>query len=220
MKLVVENLSVVRGEDQIFSALSFDIKAGQALIIRGANGVGKSSLLRALAGLLVPASGEIRLDDRDAEFADVPLGELCHYLGNDNAMKGAMSVQENLHFWQNFAGQPHLDIDDALDMVGLDGLQTVPFSHLSTGQRRRIGIARLLVSYRPVWLLDEPTVSLDAASVALFAEAVSIHCAAGGIALAATHIEIGLPEGPRIEIAPPSERTADEGDPFLTGAWS
>ena len=127
MKLVVENLSVVRGEDQIFSALSFDIKAGQALIIRGANGVGKSSLLRALAGLLVPASGEIRLDDRDAEFADVPLGELCHYLGNDNAMKGAMSVQENLHFWQNFAGQPHLDIDDASTWSGLMACKPFPF---------------------------------------------------------------------------------------------
>ena len=192
MKLVVENLSVVRGEDQIFSALSFDIKAGQALIIRGANGVGKSSLLRALAGLLVPASGEIRLDDRDAEFADVPLGELCHYLGNDNAMKGAMSVQENLHFWQNFAGQPHLDIDDALDMVGLDGLQTVPFSHLSTGQRRRIGIARLLVSYRPVWLLDEPVSGLDAQSEDQFSQLMKAHLEEDGIIVVATHVPLGL----------------------------
>ncbi len=200
MKLVVENLSVVRGEDQIFSALSFDIKAGQALIIRGANGVGKSSLLRALAGLLVPASGEIRLDDRDAEFADVPLGELCHYLGNDNAMKGAMSVQENLHFWQNFAGQPHLDIDDALDMVGLDGLQTVPFSHLSTGQRRRIGIARLLVSYRPVWLLDEPVSGLDAQSEDQFSQLMKAHLEEDGIIVVATHVPLGLDQAVQLNM--------------------
>ncbi len=209
MKLVVENLSVVRGEDQIFSALSFDIKAGQALIIRGANGVGKSSLLRALAGLLVPASGEIRLDDRDAEFADVPLGELCHYLGNDNAMKGAMSVQENLHFWQNFAGQPHLDIDDALDMVGLDGLQTVPFSHLSTGQRRRIGIARLLVSYRPVWLLDEPVSGLDAQSEDQFSQLMKAHLEEDGIIVVATHVPLGLDQAVQLNMdeasQPPGE---------------
>ena len=207
--LVVENLSVVRGEDQIFSALSFDIKAGQALIIRGANGVGKSSLLRALAGLLVPASGEIRLDDRDAEFADVPLGELCHYLGNDNAMKGAMSVQENLHFWQNFAGQPHLDIDDALDMVGLDGLQTVPFSHLSTGQRRRIGIARLLVSYRPVWLLDEPVSGLDAQSEDQFSQLMKAHLEEDGIIVVATHVPLGLDQAVQLNMdeasQPPGE---------------
>jgi len=209
MKLVVENLSVVRGEDQIFSALSFDIKAGQALIIRGANGVGKSSLLRALAGLLVPESGEIRLDDRDAEFADVPLGELCHYLGNDNAMKGAMSVQENLHFWQNFAGQPHLDIDDALDMVGLDGLQTVPFSHLSTGQRRRIGIARLLVSYRPVWLLDEPVSGLDAQSEDQFSQLMKAHLEEDGIIVVATHVPLGLDQAVQLNMdeasQPPGE---------------
>ena len=209
MKLVVENLSVVRGEDQIFSALSFDIKAGQALIIRGANGVGKSSLLRALAGLLVPASGEIRLDDRDAEFADVPLGELCHYLGNDNAMKGAMSVQENLHFWQNFAGQPHLDIDDALDMVGLDGLQTVPFSHLSTGQRRRIAIARLLVSYRPVWLLDEPVSGLDAQSEDQFSQLMKAHLEEDGIIVVATHVPLGLDQAVQLNMdeasQPPGE---------------
>lgn len=192
MKLLVENLSVIRGEDLIFSDLSFSLSSGEALMIRGANGAGKSTLLRAVAGLLPLDEGSISHDDPDGEFGDTRLAELCHYLGHDNAMKAAMSVEENLAFWQEFAGQPHLDVDEALEMVGLDGLGPVPFSHLSTGQRRRIGIARLLVSYRPIWLLDEPTSGLDAASEAQFAALMEAHLEDGGLILAATHVPLGL----------------------------
>ncbi|MEE9313622.1 MAG: heme ABC exporter ATP-binding protein CcmA [Rhizobiaceae bacterium] len=192
MKVVAENLSVVRGEDLIFSDLSFDVSKGKALIVRGPNGAGKSTLLRAIAGLLPIEGGQIKVEDAAPEFGDARLAELCHYLGPDNAMKSSMSVEENLQFWQEFAGQPHFDIDEALDMVGLGGLEAIPFGHLSTGQRRRISIARLLVSYRPIWLLDEPTSGLDTASEIQFAGLMQAHLDDEGIIIAATHIPLGL----------------------------
>lgn len=192
MKIIADQLSVVRGEDLIFSALSFGVSAGEALIIRGPNGAGKSTLLRAICGLLPLHSGTLRHEDPAGEFGEANLAELCHYLGHDNAMKPAMTVGENLRFWQKFAGQPHLDVDEALEMVGLDGLDPVPFSHLSTGQRRRIAIARLLVSYRPIWLLDEPTSGLDAASEAQFSALMQAHLEDEGIIIAATHVPLGL----------------------------
>ena len=192
MKLQIENLGVKRGEEMILSALNIVVSGGQALIVRGANGAGKSTLLRAIAGLLPHESGRVVLENADPEFAGATVPELCHYLGGDNAMKSAMSVAENLEFWQQFSGQPHLDIDVALDMVGLDGLQSVPFGHLSTGQRRRIGIARLLVSYRPIWILDEPVSGLDAASEEQFSDLMKVHLEDGGLIVAATHVPLGL----------------------------
>ena len=192
MKLQINNLSVRRGDELIVSDLTFTVATGEALVVQGANGVGKSTLLRALAGLLSHDGGSVEVADPDPEFSGMTVGELCHYLGGDNAMKPALSVEENLLFWQEFCGQPHLDVDEALDMVGLDGLQTVPFAHLSTGQRRRIAIARLLVSYRPIWILDEPTSGLDAASEKQFSALMQAHLEDDGLIIAATHIPLGL----------------------------
>ena len=192
MKIIADNLAVVRGEDLVFSGLGFTVERGQALIVRGANGAGKSTLLRTVAGLLPLAQGSLLFEDPTGEFSSAELKDLCHYLGHENGMKAAMSVGENLRFWQQFCGQPHLDVEEALDMVGLDGLEPVPFAHLSTGQRRRIGIARLLVSYRPVWLLDEPTAGLDAASEKQFAALMGAHLEDGGVIIAATHVPLGL----------------------------
>ncbi len=194
MHFSVENLSVVRGEDLIFSGLYFTVEAGEALLVRGPNGAGKSTLLRTLAELLPAETGTMTFTDPDGEFGEAHLPELCHYLGHDNAMKAAMSVGENLAFWQEFAGQPHLDVEEALEMVGLGGLSSIPFGHLSTGQRRRASIARLLVSYRPIWLLDEPTSGLDVASEKQFAELMKVHLENGGIIIAATHLPLGLDE--------------------------
>ena len=196
MKLQIKDLEVKRGEETILSALNFDVSSGHALVIRGHNGSGKSTLLRAISGLLPIEAGSVSLEDMDPEFAGATVPDLCHYLGGENAMKPTMSVDENLKFWQDFAGQPHLVVDDALDMVGLDGLQSVPFAHLSTGQRRRIGIARLLVSYRPIWLLDEPTSGLDAASEKQFADLMQVHLEDDGLIIAATHIPLGLDSAP------------------------
>lgn len=192
MKLTVENLEVVRGEDLILSGLSFETSSGKALVIRGPNGTGKSTLLRAVAGLLPLEGGTVSIDDPSGEFSGFPVSELAHYLGHENAMKPAMTVGHNLKFWQDFAGQPHLDVAEALEMVGLGGLDAVPFGHLSTGQRRRSAIARMLVSYRPIWLLDEPTSGLDAASEAQFAALMQTHLEDDGLILAATHIPLGL----------------------------
>lgn len=171
--------------------LSFEAQTGEALLIRGENGSGKSTLLRALAGLLPLDAGTIFLSSNE-EFGETELPQLCHYLGHENAMKPAMSVGENLSFWQDFAGQPHLDIDEALDMVGLTGLDFVPFAHLSTGQRRRASIARLLVSWRPVWLLDEPTSGLDAQSAQQFVDLMQAHLEDDGIIIAATHLPLDV----------------------------
>lgn len=192
MKIVAENLSVVRGEDLIFSGLGFSVGTSEALIVSGPNGAGKSTLLRAIAGLLPLEAGTLNLENKSAEFGEAKLPELCHYLGPGNAMKPALNVEENLSFWQEFDGQPHLEIDEALEMVGLEGLGPVPFAHLSTGQRRRIGIARLLVSYRPVWLLDEPTSGPDAASEAQFSALMQAHLEDDGMIIAATHMPLGL----------------------------
>ena len=155
MQLVAEKLAGERGGEIVFSDVSFQVGDGQALTITGPNGSGKSTLLRIVAGLLEPAAGVIRLDGSRLEWPTI--ASAAHYLGHGNSMKPALTVNENLRFWRGFLGEAHLDVDEALDMVGLGDLGHLPFGYLSTGQRRRVAIARLVVSYRPLWLLDEPT---------------------------------------------------------------
>lgn len=197
MRLSAENLAGERGGEQVFSGVNFDLGEGEALIVTGENGSGKSTLLRVIAGLLPIAGGRIFFDDGNA-FPDPDgkvggvLGENLHYLGHQNAMKTVLSVEENLRFWQAEMGAPHLEIAEALDMVGLETVRRLPFGYLSTGQRRRISIARLLVAYRPVWLLDEPTAGLDLASERQFAGLMQAHLEDGGIIIAATHLPLGL----------------------------
>ncbi len=196
MNLTVSNLSAIRGGEVIFSDLGFDLSEGEALIITGYNGSGKSTLLRVVAGLLSSAEGSVVLEGKSKgisdEFSEKPFPEHCHYLGHENAMKPALSVMENLSFWREMEDELHLEIDEALEMVGLPALAHVPYGHLSTGQKRRISIARLLVSWRPIWLLDEPTAGLDARSEAQFTALMKVHLEDGGIILAATHIPLGL----------------------------
>ncbi|MCB1420202.1 MAG: heme ABC exporter ATP-binding protein CcmA [Notoacmeibacter sp.] len=190
MRLEARNVAGERGGDIIFSGVNVSLGEGEGLIITGANGSGKSTFLRILAGLLEPAEGEIILEGATEEFPT--LAAATHYLGHQNSMKPALSVSENLAFWQAFNGEPHLTIPEALDMVGLETIGHLPFGYLSTGQRRRIAIAKLLVSWRPVWLLDEPTAGLDKASERQFAELMTAHMEDGGIIVAATHIPLGL----------------------------
>jgi len=192
MRLTVDALAVSRGEDRIFSDITFSVSSGMALIIKGTNGSGKSTLLRTLAGLLEADTGTIALEGAPKAFQDLPLPQSTHFLAHENAMKPQMTVGENLAFWQDFCGHPDLPPDEALNYVGLSGLEDVPFAHLSTGQRRRSSIARLLVSARPVWLLDEPTAGLDAASEQQFAKLMDGHLEEGGIIVAATHVPLHL----------------------------
>ncbi|WAX96161.1 heme ABC exporter ATP-binding protein CcmA [Aminobacter sp. NyZ550] len=190
MRLIAENLSGERGGEPVFEDIGFTLENGEALIVTGPNGSGKSTLLRVIAGLLPHASGRIGIEGGGEEFPTVAAA--CHYLGHQNAMKAALTVRENLEFWQSFAGGGKLGIADALDDVGLGGLGHLPFGYLSTGQKRRAAIAKLLISHRPVWLLDEPTAGLDKASDARLAGLMRDHCAAGGIVVAATHLPLGL----------------------------
>jgi heme exporter protein A len=189
MRLGAENLAGERGGETIFAGLSFEVSSGEALIVTGPNGSGKSTLLRIICGLLAPEAGKIELlEDRAA----LPVRAACHYLGHQNAMKPALSVRENLLFWQKFNGSVRFDIDEALEAVDLPGVEHLPFGYLSTGQKRRVSIAKLLTSYRPLWIVDEPTAGLDKASESRFAELMRDHMRDGGMVIAATHIPLGL----------------------------
>ncbi|MFY0612824.1 MAG: heme ABC exporter ATP-binding protein CcmA [Hyphomicrobiaceae bacterium] len=193
--LTVNGLSVERGGRLVVSDLSFDVPFGQALLLTGPNGAGKTTLIRALAGLLPAADGEISLADaRD----DEPLGTQCHYVAHANAAKLELSVRENLQFWLNFLGGADGAEVVAMAEVGLAALADIPVRYLSAGQQRRVAIARLLIARRPVWLLDEPTVSLDAANMARLVTFGNAHLASGGIIIAATHTPLGFE--PMIEL--------------------
>ncbi|TIL69420.1 heme ABC exporter ATP-binding protein CcmA [Mesorhizobium sp.] len=190
MRLIAENLGGERGGEAVFSGINFALGKGQALIVTGPNGAGKSTLLRIVAGLLPVAAGRLLVEGGGEDFPSV--ASACHYLGHQNAMKTALSVAENLRFWRDFSGADFLSAEEALAMVGLDGIGHLPFGYLSTGQRRRAAIAKLLVSRRPLWLLDEPTAGLDKASEERFGGLMREHLDEGGIIIAATHLPLGL----------------------------
>jgi len=190
MRLIAENLGGERGGEAVFSGIGFALDDGQALVVTGPNGSGKSTLLRIIAGLLPKAEGRLLLEGGGEAFPSI--ASACHYLGHQNAMKTALSVAENLRFWRNFNGGGDVGAEEALETVGLGGIGHLPFGYLSTGQRRRAAIAKLLVSHRPLWLLDEPTAGLDKASEERFARLMMKHCAEGGMIVAATHLPLGL----------------------------
>jgi len=190
MRLIAENLGGERGGETVFSNIGFALEKGEALIVTGPNGSGKSTLLRIVAGLLPAAGGKVLVEGGGEAFPTV--ASASHYLGHLNAMKTALSVEENLGFWRAFQGEPGLSVEEALETVALGGIGHLPFGYLSTGQRRRASIAKLLVSRRPVWLLDEPTAGLDKASEERFAGLMRGHLQDGGILVAATHLPLGL----------------------------
>lgn len=194
MRLIAEGLSGGRGEEALFSGVDFTLGQGEALLVTGPNGSGKSTLLRTVAGLLPSWSGALRLEGGPTDWPAV--GAACHYLGHLNAMKTALTVAENLGFWASLLGERRLAPAGALEAVGLGGLGHLPFGYLSTGQKRRAAIARLLMCHRPVWLLDEPTAGLDARSEKEFATLANDHLRDGGIVIAATHQALGM-EGAR-----------------------
>ncbi|MFE3835490.1 heme ABC exporter ATP-binding protein CcmA [Pseudogemmobacter sonorensis] len=191
MELKVTDLAVARGGMVVLEGLGFTLAPGHALILRGPNGVGKTTLLRTLAGLQPAVAGAI----------SVPPESLA-YASHSDGLKAVLSVTENLAFWAAVHGLGGPEVTAALSAMNLEALATRRAADLSAGQKRRLGLARLLVTGRPVWLLDEPTVSLDAASVALFGGVVRAHLAGGGMAVMATHIDLGLPEAGVLELDP------------------
>ena len=184
MRLSATDLACRRGGRDVFAGVSFSVASGESLTIRGRNGAGKSSLLRMMAGLVRVAGGQLSLEGGDPELT---LGEQAHYLGHLDALKPSLSVQENLRFWSAFLGAAASDLSEPLRAVGLNALSDLPAAYLSAGQRRRLSIARLITVERPLWLLDEPTSTLDAAAQVRLGEIMQAHLAGGGIILAATH---------------------------------
>ena len=193
MRLIADKLAGERGGEAVFADIDFALGRGESLVVTGPNGAGKSTLLRVVAGLLPVAAGRVVLEGGGEAWPS--LAGALHYLGHQNAMKSALTVVENLRFWQDYNGAARLDVHEALDAVELEPIGHLPFGYLSTGQRRRASIARLLVSHRPLWLLDEPTSGLDKASEARFAELMRGHLAEGGMIIAATHLPLGLEGG-------------------------
>ncbi|MEQ9259060.1 MAG: heme ABC exporter ATP-binding protein CcmA [Roseovarius sp.] len=198
MSLEIRDLAVARGGLRVLEGVSFSLGRGKALVLRGPNGIGKTTLLRTVAGLQPPLEGEV---------AAAP--ESLVYAGHADGIKPTLSVAENLSFWAQVFGKS--DISAALNAFELGPLSARAAGQLSAGQKRRLGLARLLVTGRPVWLLDEPTVSLDRDAVAMFAHAVQAHLAAGGSALLATHIDLGL-EAEVLELAPYKARAPELDD--------
>jgi heme exporter protein A len=184
MKLVADRLACIRGGRTLFDELSFVVEPGRALILVGPNGAGKTTLIRIIAGLLAPTAGRVVLDGGDAERG---LGEHCHYVGHLNAVKASLTVEENARFWGWYLGGEDARLGPALAAFGLEGLRDIPAGYLSAGQKRRLGLARVLIAERPIWLLDEPTASLDSASQEMLAGAVNAHLAGSGLVVAATH---------------------------------
>lgn len=204
MDLIATDLGVARGGVPVLEGLGFALPPGRALVLRGPNGAGKTTLLRTVAGLQPPLSGRIE-----------GAGERIAYAGHSDGLKAMLSVAENLRFWAQVFGTS--DISAALEGFDLTPLADRLAGTLSAGQKRRLGLARMVVTGRPVWVLDEPTVSLDAGSVALFAEAVRRHLRGGGSALMATHIDLGLAEAEVLDVTPfkARPRVALEDEAFL-----
>ncbi len=201
MQLSVSDLTVTRGGIPVLEGVSFQLNAGEALVLRGPNGSGKTTLLRTIAGLQPALRGKIGLDP-----------ETMAYAAHADGLKATLSVEENLGFWAQVFGTG--GISDAIDAFDLNPLRGRMAGALSAGQKRRLGLARLLVTGRPVWVLDEPTVSLDAVAVGQFAQAVRTHLAGGGLALLATHIDLGLSEAKVLDIGPfrATQRLDDDFD--------
>ena len=201
MELTLSNIACARGGITILHGLSLTLLPGQVLVLQGPNGIGKTTVLRTIAGLQPAQSGQITAPQ-----------DAIAYAGHADGIKPTLTLGENLAFWAAVFGTKN--IVPALTALRLDHLQTRPAASLSAGQKRRLCLARLLVTGRPVWLLDEPTVSLDASSTALFAAMITAHLGQGGSAIIASHIDLGLPHTTLLDLTPYTASNAQHTDVF------
>ncbi len=199
MAISVEGLACQRGGQIVVPPLSFEVRAGNALILRGPNGAGKTTLLRTIAGFLPPAAGCVQVAGPAGKTS---IDNHLHYIGHANGIKPRLSVIENVGFWQRYygGGDDTEAAETALEAFGLLNLAEYRAAHLSQGQARRLGLARLLAAPRAIWLLDEPSVSLDTASTKRLEAAIAQHLAAGGLAIVSTHLDLSLGEVTVLEL--------------------
>lgn len=190
--LEARELACLRGERAVFAGVSFRVPPGEALLLTGANGAGKSSLLRLLAGLLRPAAGGLLWEGGDALADRGEHARRLRYLSPQDALKPALTARETLAFAARLHGGAG-GTDAALDALGLLPLAELPVRLFSTGQRRRLALARLALAPAPLWLLDEPTLGLDAAAVSRLGALLARHREGGGAVVAATHLPLPLP---------------------------
>jgi len=203
----VQNLTCQRGDRIILESVNLSVDPGAALILRGPNGCGKTTLLRCLAGLTPAVSGDIGFAPDDVAYA-----------AHADGLKFQLTARENLQFWADIYGQP--DISAAISTFDLEGMLERPAQYLSAGQKRRLSLARLTLTGRALWTLDEPTVSLDAENVARFATAVETHLADGGAAIIATHIDLGLPQAQVLDVTQFRAKHPEAANPFLDEAFT
>jgi heme exporter protein A len=198
-RLTATSLTCLRGPRLVFEGLDFSLDAGDALLLTGPNGSGKSSLLRLLAGLLSPLDGQITANGRPISDDMEGHRAATAYLGHLDPVKPTLSVQENARFWATLLGTPDR-VDAALATLNLTELAALSGRVLSSGQRRRLSLTRLLLSPADLWLLDEPTVGLDTNAVAAVEQMVVDHRAQGGVVILSTHIEFQLPGAKTLDL--------------------
>jgi heme exporter protein A len=195
--LEARDLACLRGDRAVFAGLSFALPPGAALLLTGANGAGKSTLLRILAGLLRPAEGAVLWQGEDVAAEPASHAARLRYLSHQDALKPALTVAENLDFFARLWGGA---VAPALEALALAPLAELPARVLSSGQKRRLALARLALAPVPLWLLDEPTTGLDAASVERLGALLAVHRARGGIVVAATHLPLPLPDARELRL--------------------
>lgn len=198
--LQAEGIACRRGEKLLFADIRFALAAGELLLLRGPNGSGKSSLLRLVAGLLPPESGRLLWNGRDVSEQKGAYRKALAFLGHQDALKPQLNLHDNLAFWADLAGSD-ADLDAILARVGLSLQADLPAQYLSAGQRRRFGLARLLLQPASIWLLDEPTTALDAEGVKLALGLIRQHLESGGLALVASHESLDFPGAAILDFA-------------------
>jgi len=195
--LEARRLAAQRGHANLFADVDFSLGSGEALVVQGPNGSGKTTLLRIVAGLTMPTAGEIRWHDEAMRAFDSRLRQVVAFNGHWAALKDELTAFENLDAWTSLHDQPasREAIEDALDAVALARRQRLPVRVLSQGQRRRIGLARLALSERPLWILDEPLTALDGEAIDVLGALLARHLAADGLCVAASHQPLPLDTG-------------------------